>query len=96
MGVAETKKTLLIQDDERGNISERLIENTNLLVGFSLLFLANEGRPTRKVEIRRINFQDIMRHLQYGESVLITPKLREDFSANARTQNREPWYFTHT
>lgn len=46
-------------------------------------------------EERNINFQDLMRHLHGGESVLIIPKFQENFTVKAKKQDRAPWYFTH-
>ena len=95
MGAARTKKMLLVEDEERGNIPEGFMENTTHVVGFSLVFLGNHGRPIRKTEMRRINFQDVMRHLQRGDSILITPKLLGSSEAYANKQEQAPWYFSH-
>jgi hypothetical protein len=65
------------------------------VVGFSLVFLGNEGRPIRRTEIRNINFQDVMRHLQHGDSVLITTKLMKDSEDYVKKQEQDPWYFSH-
>jgi hypothetical protein len=95
MGIATTKKLLLLQNEESGNIPQGFMKNTNRVVGFSLVFLGNGGRPIRRTEIRNINFQDVMRHLQHGDSVLITTKLMKDSEDYVKKQEQDPWYFSH-
>jgi len=74
------------------------MERANPVLGFKLRFLNDNGNQIiRKVEVGTINFQDVMRHLRRGESVLITPKLLSNQSTNMKRQeNQAPWYFTHT
>jgi hypothetical protein len=93
------KETLIIEE-EKGNIPEELMEKvvpTSAVLRFRLLFLNNnENKTIRKVEVKNLNFQDLMRHLQRGESVFIIPKLLGDSSKDTKKQeNRAPWYFAH-
>ncbi|MEM3623392.1 MAG: hypothetical protein QXR76_06470 [Candidatus Bathyarchaeia archaeon] len=90
------KKALALKlEEEEMEFSEKLAMETNSVGGFKLLFL-NGDKSIHQVEVRKINFQDLMRHLQKGESVLITPKLKEDFLAIKKTREEQaPWYFAH-
>jgi len=90
------KKALKYGEDETElELSEKVMEKINVVQGFKLLFL--DGNKTiHQVEVRKINFQDLMRHLQQGESILITPKLQKNFSTpTVKREERAPWYFTH-
>lgn len=94
------KKEMLIIEEERGNIPEELLEKVvppSTMLRFRLLFLNNnENGTVQKVEVKNLNFQDLMRHLRRGESVFITPKLLGDSSKEMKKQeDRSPWYFTH-
>ena len=86
---------LVLQDEERGNIPESFVENTDRVIGFSLVFLGKKGQAIRKMEIRNINFQDVIRHLQYGDSVIITPKFLRTSEMHSKKQEQVPWYFPH-
>ncbi|MEM3704298.1 MAG: hypothetical protein QXX59_00015 [Candidatus Bathyarchaeia archaeon] len=90
------KKALKYEDDEMElELSGKVMKKTSIIQGFKLLFL-NGDKSIHQVEVRRINFQDLMRHLQQGESILITPKLQKYFSvAMRKNEERAPWYFTH-
>ncbi len=82
-------------EEEKGSIPE-MMENEYTIAGFRIQFLndENEMHFLHKVEVRNINFQDLMRHLRHGESVLITPKLQES-SIGMKKYDQIPWYFTH-
>jgi len=70
------------------------MEKANLVSGFRLRFLnEDEGQTIHKVDVRNINFQDLMRHLLRGESVLITPKLNSSDDANKQDWAKS--YVTH-
>jgi hypothetical protein len=93
-------KERLILEEERGNIPEELLEKVvppSAMQRFRLLFLNNnKNRTIQKVEVKNLNFQDLMRHLHRGESVYITPKLLGDSSKETKKQeDRSPWYFAH-
>lgn len=80
---------------EKDDKLEKRIEETNSILKFQLSFLG-ENQRIHKVEVKNINFQDLMRHFQHGESVLITPKFLENRSTPTGKQEHEaPWYFTH-
>jgi hypothetical protein len=91
-------KKIALLNEEEGNIPDmpEMIENAKPVSGFRLQFLSeNERQVPHKVDVRCINMRDLLRHLRQGESVLITPKLQEDFSVAAKRLDREAWYFTH-
>lgn len=84
-------RSLTYEEEEK--VSEG-IEGSNLVLGYVLQFLSKgESLTVHKVEVRSVNFQDVIRHLRQGDSVLITPKLKEDLDKK-RKQDQEPWYFT--
>ena len=93
-------KRVLVLEEEKPSMWEKVMEKANPLRGFKLSFLcklSNGCQEVHRVEVRNINIQDIMRHLQHGESVLITPKLQEDSAIDAKRQkDQTSWYFTHT
>ena len=65
---------------------------------FQLFFLLdNENRDIEVVEVDKVNFGEVKRHLEKGESVFIThrrkKKSEEVLVAGGETE--EPWYFTH-
>jgi hypothetical protein len=88
-------KRVSLLEEERGNMWKKTMEKANLVSGFKLRFLGKyENKMIHKVEVRNINLQDLMRHLRSGESILITPKFRENSSTDAQKQeDRTPWYF---
>jgi hypothetical protein len=93
-------KEMSIIEEEKGNIPEELVKKavqTSAVLRFRLLFLSNnENKTIQKVEVKNLNYQDLMRHLQRGESVFIIPKLLEDSSKDTKKQeDRAPWYFAH-
>lgn len=91
-------KEMLILEEEKANTSEELMENAvkaSPVLRFRLLFLdGNKDRAIHKVDVKNLNFQDLMRHLQRGESVLIIPKLLENSLETAeKGDDQSPWYF---
>lgn len=91
-------KEMLILEEEKGNMPEELMEkvvSTPTVLRFRLLFLNNnENKTIHKVEVRNLNFQDLMRHLQRGESVFIVPKfLGNSLKHTEKQEDRTPWYF---
>jgi len=94
------EKMLILEEEEKGNIPEKFMRNvtlTSAALRFMLLYLNNDDNQTiHKVEVRNVNFQDLMRHLQRGESVFITPELLGNSSKHTKKQkDRTPWYFPH-
>jgi hypothetical protein len=81
---------------EEEGTTPKTIENCGLVLRYELQFFDNEdSQIVHKVEVRNVDFHDVVRHLQQGDSVLITPKFQENSTRKLR-QNRTPWYFTHT
>jgi hypothetical protein len=79
--------------DSEGKVPKTEV-NPYPIARYELQFLNNDGSHTaHKVEVKNMNFQDIIRHLNQGDSVLITPRLREDLDRMER--DRGSWYFTH-
>ena len=87
-----------VREDERDNNWEKTMDKANSILGFKLRFLGkNENQIIHNVEVKNINFQDLMRHLQRGESVSISPKLLENSSAyKKKHEDQASWYFAHT
>jgi len=80
--------------EEEMGYPERMVMETNSIWGFKLLFL-NGDKSIHQVEVRKINFQDLMRHLQKGESVLIAPKSPKHFSNMEKHEKQGLWYIAH-
>lgn len=93
------KMLILEEEEEKGDMTEELMEKmvpTSTVRRFRLLFQNhNENKTIHKVEVRNLNFQDLMRHLQRGESVFIIPKLLGNSSKHTKQEDRTPWYFAH-
>jgi hypothetical protein len=80
--------------EEEGTIP-KTVENYVLVLHYELQFFSKEKKKIiHKVEVRNLDFHDVIRHLRQGDSVLITPKLRENSTKKLR-QDHRPWYFTH-
>ncbi len=95
-----TKELLILEEEERGDIPEELLEKIvqpSATLRFRLLYLNSNGNGTlQKVEVKNLNFQDLMRHLRRGESIFITPKLPGDTLKEVKKlEDRSPWYFSH-
>jgi hypothetical protein len=60
---------------------------------FKLAF-RRDGCIVHELEVKNINFQDLRRHLQSGESVNIVPEFPDDAIDNEK-KDRSPWYFIH-
>jgi hypothetical protein len=93
-------KRALVLEEQNSFTEEKVMEKANLLRGFKLSFLdklSDGHEEVHRVEVKNVNIQDVMRHLQRGESVLITPKLQEDSLIAAKKQkDQAAWYFIHT
>jgi hypothetical protein len=84
-------QALLLEENER--VLEA-VERPDLVLGYELQFLNdNKGQSIHKVEVRSVNFQDVIRHLRNGDSVLITPRLQEGLAKKKKQDGT--WYFTH-
>jgi hypothetical protein len=80
--------------EEEGKIP-KTVEHSSPVLRYELQFLSKDDSQTvHKVEVRSVDFHDVIRHLRQGDSVLITPKLQENLTKKQR-QNCTPWYFAH-
>jgi hypothetical protein len=88
-------RKLLMLEEEKDDKLEKLVEKISPISKFKLSFL-NENARIHQVEVRNINFQDLMRHLQHGESVIITPEFPGNYTILTKKQEEKaPWYFVH-
>lgn len=65
---------------------------------FQLFFLKNnENQDVTVEEVERIDFGEVEKHLEQGESVFITLKSREKVETNLIEWEHEveSWYFSH-
>jgi len=65
---------------------------------FQLFFLKNnEEQSIEVVEVEEIDFTEVKKRLERGESVFITLKRKQelDLSQVARGDTMGPWYFSH-
>jgi len=66
---------------------------------FQLLFLKDdEDQFVEVLEVEEIDFREVKKRLEQGESVFITRKRKEKLKARlvASEDSAEPRYFTHT
>ena len=64
---------------------------------FQLFFLKNNDDLSVEVEeVEEIDFTEVKKHIEQGESVFITRKRKQEFSTTlvAREEAAELWYFT--
>ena len=89
-------KKMLIAMQEEQDGKPKLMTSSKPVLGYKLQYLnANHSQIIHSVEVKRLYVQDILQHLQRGESVLITPKLQETLQARTKDLTQLPWYFTH-
>lgn len=63
---------------------------------FRLFFLKNsEYQSVEVVEVEDIDFREIKKHLEQGESVFISHKRQQKLNLSARKDAAEPWFFSH-
>ncbi len=65
---------------------------------FQLFFLKDdEDQSVQVVEVKEIDFAEVIQHLNQGKSIFITRKQTRERNQNSRLSedHREPWYFTH-
>ena len=62
---------------------------------FQLLFLKED--KAQRIEVEEIDFREVEKHLERGESVVIKPRRKQKLNPDlvAKGGAREPWYFTH-
>jgi hypothetical protein len=81
-------QALMLEEERPSEVKE----DSDLVLRYELQFLGDDERAVHKVEVRSINFQDIIRHLRQGDSVLITPKSQGDLHKK-KNPDQGPWYF---
>lgn len=65
---------------------------------FQLFFLKDDkDQNIQVVEVKEIDFAEVIQHLNQGKSIFIKRKRILDRNKNPRLSEdqREPWYFTH-
>lgn len=65
---------------------------------FQLFFLKNDKKQSVKVvEVEEIDFKEVKKSIELGESVFITRKHKQKLKPNmiASEKATEPWFFTH-
>jgi len=65
---------------------------------FQIFFLLDdEDQSVEVVEVKEIDFQEVVSRLKYGESVFITHKDMQERNHSPKLVEdaKEPWYFTH-
>jgi len=66
---------------------------------FQLFFLKNddENQSVQVVEVKEIDFAEVIQHLNQGKSIFITRKQTRKRNQKPRLSEdrRESWYFTH-
>jgi len=66
---------------------------------FQLFFWKDdENKSVKVVEVEKIDFKELKKHIELGESVFITHKRKEKLNSNriVSQEATEPWYFTHS
>jgi len=79
-------------------LKNNLIESNRENSVFQLFFLINnEKQDIEVVEMREIDFTEVRKHLEKGESVCITCKRKQKLQPSrvVSEETLEPWYFTH-
>ena len=65
---------------------------------FQLFFLKNNSKQdVEVVEVEEINFTEVKKHLEKGDSIFITPKPKHKLETTlvAKEETADPWYFVH-
>jgi len=78
-------------------ISKNFVEIDEEKLLFQLFFLRNNKNQSVKVEeVEEIDFEEVKKHLEQGESVFITRKRKQKLNTTlvAREDAAEPWYLS--
>ena len=78
-------------------ISENFVEINEKKPLFQLFFLRNNENQSVKVEeVEEIDFEEVKKRLEQGESVFITHKRKQKLNTTlvAREDVAEPWYLS--
>ena len=73
----------------------KVIENKKKQAPFQMFFLRNdENQSVESIEVNEIDFEEVKKHLEKGESVLLSKKEKRKPDVNfiAYEQVKEPWY----
>ena len=74
------------------------IKSNEQNLAFQLFFLLNnENQDIEVVEVKEIDFTEVKKRLEKGESVFITRKRKQKLEPIlvANEETADPWYFTH-
>jgi hypothetical protein len=80
-------------------MARNVIENKTKAAPLQLFFLKNdETQNVEVIEVDEIDFEEVKRRLERGESIFITWKQEQktDVSFVAYEAIKEPWYFIHS
>jgi MinD-like ATPase involved in chromosome partitioning or flagellar assembly len=73
----------------------QVLENEKKEASFHLFFLENNpDQSVKVVEVDEIDFEEVKKHLEKGESVFISPKReqKQDAKFIAYKPVKKPWY----
>lgn len=72
-------------------------QNAKENLGFRLFFVGNEDYDVEVVEVDEIDFDDVKRRLEGGESIFMSGIQRREKKPNlfGLVQYEESWYFSH-
>ena len=76
-----------------------VLESKKKEASFQLFFLKNDdNQSVEVVEADEVDFEEVKRHLENGESVFISPNREQnpDVKFIGYEQVKEPWYFSHS
>lgn len=76
-----------------------VLKNKEKEAPFQLFFLENgSNQNVEVVDTDEIDFEEVKRHLEEGNSVFITSKREQKQDVNFIDYNpiKEPWYFIHS
>ena len=78
---------------------KNMLDHKRREASFQLFFLKNDANQNVEVvEADEIDFEEVKRRLENGESVFIAPKREQnpDVKFIGYEQVKEPWYFSHS
>jgi hypothetical protein len=80
-------------------VLRNVLQNKKKEASFQLFFLENDANQSVEVvEADEIDFEEVKRRLENGESVFIAPKREQNPNVKfiAYEPVKEPWYFSHS
>jgi hypothetical protein len=75
---------------------DKVTVNENKKLGFRLFFLGSEDWDVEVMEVEELDFENIKRRLENGESVFISAIQEPEMNPTASLGTEETCYFTHT